>query len=80
MPWAEHVPMIALADHLVGVAGGVDKSSADVGIVQQVVSRLRFVRRQELQRDGGNGAMPVRAPGQCLRRKSGEGEGQHREM
>jgi len=72
--------MIALADHLVGVAGGVDKSSADVGIVQQVVRRLGLVRRQKLERDGGNRAMPVRAPGQCFRRKTGEGEGQNREM
>ena len=80
MPWAEHARMIALADHLVGIAGRVDKSSVDVGIVQQVFRRLSFVRRQELDCDGGNGAMPIRAPGHGFRGKTGKGERQHREM
>jgi hypothetical protein len=80
MPWAEHAPMIALANDLIGIARGVDKSSADVRVVQQVVRGLRFVWRQELERDGGNGAMTISAPRHRLRRNTGEGERQHRKM
>ena len=70
MPWAEHAPMIALADDLVGVAGGVDETPVDLGIAQQVFRRLSLVRRQKLDCDGGNGAMPIRAPGPWLPRKT----------